>query len=249
MSVQPIAVINMSSKVSDAQVNTMVQALNTMLPQFCTSWSVRATSCTAFSKNQNPNILYKIYISDIPDVAGVFGYHDDTNAVPYGKVFVNPILQSKGGGILTGTLPNAATVSQVLAHEVFELLIDANANTWWLNPTSTGFYAAEVCDPVQGNVVKVTVNNQQVWLTDYILPKWTDVQYKTGPYNYLNTLRAPLTADKGGYIIYIMGTAVSYILGSSLSDYTIQEVITDSRLSLDTRRAAAIELGVPEPTE
>ena len=249
MSVQPIAVINMSAKVSDAQVKTMVQALNTILPQFCTSWALRPTSCTAFSKNQNPSILYKIYISDVPDVANAFGYHDDKAAIPYGKVFVNPILQSRGGGIFTGTLPNATTVSQVLAHEVLELIVNGNANTWWLNPTSTGFYAAEVCDPVQGNAIKVTVNNQQVWLTDYILPKWTDVAHKTGPYNYLNTLKAPLTADKGGYIIYVRGTATGYILGSALSEYTIQDVITDSRLSLDSRKAAAIELGVPEPTE
>jgi hypothetical protein len=244
MSVQTIAVINKSTKVSNAQVGLIVQALNTLLPQFCNAWYIRPTSCTAFTATQNPSIPYKIYIFDTPDVGGVLGYHSESGGIPYGKVFVSPILAAQGGGILVGGRVGAPTVSQVLCHEVFELLLDPNVNTWWVNPTSTAFYAAEACDPVQGNAVIVSVQGQKVWLSDYILPKWSDVQQKTGPYNYLNTLKAPLTVDKGGYLIQVLAGNVSYIFGTDMSDYTKQGAVMDERAPFSVRVGAAAAFGI-----
>ena len=249
MSVQPIAVINMSTKVTDAQVALMVQALNTQLPAFCTSWSLRSSICQAYTKTQKPTAIYKIYIYDSPDQAGALGYHtEDTNGI-YGKVFVNPVLQARGGGVLKGTVSNAPTVSSVLSHEALEMLKDPNVNTWWVGADGSSFYAAEVCDPVQGNVVKVTISGQEIWLSDYILPVWSDGQQKKGPFNYLNTLKRPLSVDKGGYIVQIQAGVPSYIFGSSLSEYTKMDAISDSeRASLNTRIAAAKQLGISVPS-
>jgi hypothetical protein len=168
-----------------------------------------------------------VYILDQPDVQDAAGYHDEKNDLPYGKVFVNPVLEN-GGAILIGgpSTPNAMTVAQTLSHEVFELLADLYANTWWSLP-SGDLVAGEVCDPVQNNILRVKVGQQIVGYSDWILPKWTDSQAKVGPFNHMKTVSAPFTIDKGGYMITLSGGSVQNVFGELVPQW-VQDLKTKS---------------------
>jgi hypothetical protein len=66
---------------------------------------------------------------------GSLGYHSEKKKnIPYAKVFVKTILSYKGT-ILYSTNPAIPAVSETVSHEIFELLIDFNANTWWNSKT------------------------------------------------------------------------------------------------------------------
>jgi chaperonin cofactor prefoldin len=188
----------------------MVTALNTLLPRFCADWSLRPTRLEVFVPPSSAALGAKVpagavgvvYILDSPDVTGVYGYHDETDKnLAIAKVFTQPVL-SHGGKALAG---GAMTVAQVFSHEVLELLADAQCNTWW--QTAQGdLVAFEVCDPVQLNVVKVrTEPLGDVWCCDWILPAWADAQATGVPLNHLDTLKAPFTCAKGGYLIRMAG--------------------------------------------
>ena len=184
----------------------MVTALNTLLPKFCADWSLRPVRLEMFVPPAGAAAGAKVpagaagvvYISDAPDVAGVYGYHDETDKnVAIAKVFTQPVL-SHGGQVLAG---GPMTVAQVFSHEVLELLADAQCNTWW-QTLKGDLVAFEVCDPVQMNVVKVrTEPLGDVWCSDWILPAWADAQAKGVPLNHLNTLKTPFSCATGGYLI------------------------------------------------
>ena len=197
-------VVNVSKFITDPEVVAMVTAVNTLLPQFCADWSLRPTRLEVFAPAATSTVKLPagaagvVYISDSPDVKGVYGYHDETDKnVAIAKVFTQPVLSS-GGKVLAG---GAMTVAQVFSHEVLELLADAQCNTWW-QTLHGDLVAFEVCDPVQMNVVKVrTEPLGDVWCSDWILPAWADAQASGVPLNHLNTLKTPFSCAKGGYLI------------------------------------------------
>jgi hypothetical protein len=93
-----------------------------------------------------------------------------------------------------------------------------NVIVWW--QLSSGYLVpAEVCDPVEGNLVRVQVGSVTIGLSDYILPVWSDPQATKGPYNYLNTLTKPFQVAKGGYVALMRNGTVTNILGMEASDY------------------------------
>ena len=57
---------------------------------------------------------------------------------------------------------------------------------------------------VQNNIVVVTLSDgTKVGLSDFILPAWSKVENKVGPFNYMKTLKKPFTIDHGGYVVYM----------------------------------------------
>jgi hypothetical protein len=215
-----IAVVNKSTACNDTDGNNMVVALNTLMPQFCRDWNLPNISIVYIGKNKNTTIPLQCILFDNADVAGALGYHDETlNDLPYAKVFVKTTLQS-GGAMLLGANASVPTVASVVAHEVFEMIVDLRANVWWMLANNSTLYAAEVCDPVEGNLVIVQVPNggPRVGLSDWILPAWSDPFAKSGPYNHLNTLRAPLTVDRNGYAIVLSNGNISYVFGDKRPD-------------------------------
>jgi hypothetical protein len=104
-----------------------------------------------------------------------------------------------------------------VSHEIFEMLVDLRANIWWSSLDYSTFYAAEVCDPVEGNVVVVESKEYpKVGLSDWILPAWADPMARAGPYNHTNTLKAPFTLDKGGHRITLVNGTITQELGEDL---------------------------------
>lgn len=235
-----IAVINSSTVVSDADGQTMVIALNQILPRFCSDWRLPTYTAVYVGKRTTTTIPIKIFILDTADIQDALGYHSLRSNVPYGKCFAKTVLDA--GGAILYSPTGLSTVAQVVAHEIFELLIDPQCNGWWDIGDGETLIARETADPVQGNdvIVQVTTPSKSVFdpktrktiktpgvirkvgLSDWILPAWANPQNTTGPFNYLKTLKAPFTLDSGGYTITItnaqQGQVFAMKCGSAVSE-------------------------------
>jgi hypothetical protein len=118
-----------------------------------------------------------------------------------------------------GATDSVPTVAQAFSHEIFEMIGNFNVNVWW--QLNSGYLVpGEVCDPVEGNLIKVRVGSVIVGLSDYVLPSWSDPQETKGPFNYLNTLTKPFQLARGGYVTLMRNGRVVNVFGMDASDYT-----------------------------
>jgi len=237
-----IAVVNSSTLVSDSEGQILVNAINQVLPQFCKDWDHPLYKAIYVAKKQRTTIPIKIYIFDNPDISGAFGYHDFTSNIPSGKCFAKTVLES--GGAILYSPTGEATLAQVVAHEIFELLIDPQCNGWWDIGDGRTLFARETVDPVQGNDLIVQIQTspaktildlktrkaikkpavvQKVGLSDWVLPAWSNPQNTTGPFNHLKTLKAPFTLDKGGYVIEITNAEQGYAFAMKVGSEVTEE--------------------------
>jgi len=207
---------NQSTVLKNSDMFLMINALNTMLPAFCTAWSLKPYSCIVAPTNTRPgtNGLYCVFL-DTSTSPGALAFHTESGNIPYGNVFVKTVLQY-GGAILLGATSSVPTVAQAFAHEIFEMLVNPNVNVWWQVSNST-LVPAEACDPVQGYIVPVKVGTVTVGLSDYVLPAWNDPQNTRGPYNFLNTLRRPFQMGTGGYLVTMKAGVLSYVYGQTVT--------------------------------
>lgn len=249
-----VAVVNQSTVVSDADGQAMVIALNTLMPQFCKDWVLPTTTIVYVGKGKTSALPLKVYIRDTSDVEGALGYHDQTSNLPYGLVFAKTILRY--GPVLWSANLSLPTVAQTLSHEVFELLVDINANLWASKLDGT-MYAYEVSDPVQANAIVVRVQTgmtpakagipirpatpiyTNVTLSDWVLPRWFDEQETGGKFNYMNTVRRPFTLDRGGYAIISTAGAISYVFGSGISEEGRARILSKRRVAYRNARASS----------
>jgi len=222
----------------------MINALNTMLPAFCTAWSLKQYSCVAAPANTRPgaNGLYCVFL-DTSTSPGALAFHTENANIPYGEVFVKTVLQY-GGAILMGANSTVPTVAQAFAHEIFEMLVNPNINVWWQVSNST-LIPAEVCDPVEGSIVPVKVGAVTVGLSDYVLPAWNDPQSTRGPYNFLNTLTKPFQMSKGGYVVSMKAGATSYVYGEVATPFI--QYKAENMLSIVNDKLGIVPAPVAEP--
>jgi hypothetical protein len=213
---------NKSTLVSSVQVNKMVEACNILLPEVAKSWGVNYSPVTyagAPPKPSETDWVFNIIDTD-PNNSGFEAFHTVEGGLVDGYIMAKPTLDY-GGTILYGGKRNhnQPTIAASLFHEIVEALGDPECNAWWKNSSGTinsfdqngnpittagaHYVACEICDPVQMNVVAVTLRDgKKVGLSDFVLPSWSDVGNRVGPFNYLNTLKAPFTIDLGGYVVY-----------------------------------------------
>jgi hypothetical protein len=241
-----IVVINQSTKITEADCTLMIQGFNKIFPQFATDWNLK--SSTVILSNTIPsNAILRIYIMDNTDVLGALEYHDKYNHIPYGTVFVNTVL-TNGGVNFYSTNAVVPTVSQCFSHKIFEALVDPYSSIWWQSIDKSSLYAGQVCNPVQGSVVTVSVNNTKINYSDWVLPSWTNPLAKKGPFNHLNTIKAPLTLAPGGYLIKMSAGSMSYVFGKTLSAYTKISAVNDDRVPETVRSQGLIVLGLDAKT-
>jgi hypothetical protein len=237
--VQVIYCFNQSTLLKSSDMFLMINALNMLLPAFCKMWSPQQYVCQAAPPNTRIGTsLYCVFL-DSSDAVGALAYHTEVGNVPFSKVFVKTILQY-GGAILMGSKSSTPTVSQAFSHEIYEMIVNMNINVWW-QVNATSLVAAEVADPVEGNIVPVKVGSSTVGLSDYVLPAWSDPQANKGPYNYLNTLSKPFQVAKGGYLVMMKGGVQTYVMGSSLSPYV------ENKMNSYHRFPECVCEPVPEP--
>ncbi len=194
-----LQIYNQSTVVSDIQVTQMVAALNIGLVDFGKEWSVSAMAQFVGGKPQSNPHAYVFTVLDNSDVQGALAYHDEQGNQVDGFVFAHTILLN--GGVVLYKDATTPTVASALAHEVYEALIDPTIGTWWQDTTGT-LWAAEVADPVENNIIVVTLaDGTQVGLSDYVLPAWRDNGATNGPFNKTNTLTKPFTIHNGYAVV------------------------------------------------
>ncbi len=151
------------------------------------------------------------YLLDEPDQDGVLGYHgEDSNGVPYIKVFANPSL-AYGGSVLSG----AGSIATTLSHEALELAADGPANKWVDGPDGRD-YAYEVCDAVEGDAYPILVDGTFVSVSNFVFPAYFDPRAEAGSrFDQMGKLGRPFTMTPGGYLIVRTEPgAVSHVFGA-----------------------------------
>jgi hypothetical protein len=217
---QTIYCFNKSTVLKDTDMFLMIAAINTLLPAFCSVWSPKQYVCRAAPANMKLTTdLYCVFL-DTTDAKNALAYHTEISNVSISRIFVKTILQYRGA-ILLGATSAIPTVAQAFSHEIFEMIVNMNVNIWWRRPDGS-LVPAEVADPVQGNVVIVTIGNIRIGMSDYVLPSWPDTQSTKGPYNLLNTLSRPFQIARGGYVIVMRGGSATSVFGAVSTEYSSQ---------------------------
>jgi hypothetical protein len=209
-----IAVVNQSTKINDADGETMTGAVNQqVLTDFAPRWPIEATTVTFYGgAGGAPPDSWTIVVLDDADQADALGYHaTDPNGNPYGRVFATPVLQA-GGGVLDGG-KIGVSVASVLSHETLETLADYDANDW-SQATDGTLWAREVADPVESWGYTVTVAAKQVLVSDFVLPAFFDPGAGR-PYDQLDKLAAGFSIGQGGYAIQMTGGDTKQVQGQN----------------------------------
>jgi hypothetical protein len=189
-------VINQSSKISENDLQTIVEACKIQLKDHAAPalervpWEIKIGGTDGFP----------MIILDDPDQAKALGYHtQDPNGKVWGRVFANPILNNNGT-IMSGP----RSISVVLSHEILETFYNPYINLWSHKGDAT-FVAVELCDPVESTYYEINVNGTNVSVSNFVLEAWFDKEMAgtTNKFDYLSILNAPLTLAKGGYNIIL----------------------------------------------
>jgi hypothetical protein len=193
-----IAILNQSTLVTDADAQTMTQAVATQVRLDAAPLWDRSPAAVVFYTDPAgvPATAHGIALVDtIQDQPqGVLGFHtEDPGGKLWGVVAAKPELDN-GAQVLTGDW----SVSSVLSHEVLEMFVDPNCNLW-ADDSKGSAYSLEVCDPVEAP--SYTVSNVSV--SNFVTPSWFDPQAPSGAqFDKLGQLTAPFTILKGGYVVY-----------------------------------------------
>jgi hypothetical protein len=231
-----IAIINQSAFLSNSDSAAIVNAMNMVLPQFCSDWSISLVKCIYIPKGIKTYIPIQICLTDsVNPNTTTLAYHSMSGGISYGIVNVKTILTNNGSILYNPQHPNYPSVAQAVCHEIFEMLIDPWCNTWSSSNYGNILFAYEVCDPVQSNMVLVKVpttnsNGSQtlidVKLSDWVLPRWFNPQAQGGSFNHANTLKAPFSVDKSGYAIKNQNNVSSIVYGETITP-EMEEMISN----------------------
>jgi hypothetical protein len=193
-----IAILNQSTLVTDADAQTMTQAIASQVQFDAAPLWDRAPATVEFYADAStvPAAAHGIALVDTiqHQPQGVLGFHtENQGGKQWGVVAAKPELDN-GGQVLTGDW----SVSSLLSHEVLEMFIDPNCNLW-ANDGKGLSYSFEVCDPVEAPSYTVS----GVSVSNFVTPSWFDpLAAPTAQFDKLGQLTAPFSILKGGYLVY-----------------------------------------------
>jgi len=212
-----ISVINESTVLTDADITTVVAALQKQVTSdFRPVWGVDAELTMVAKTSQPPTGSWWLVILDDSDQAGALGYHDLTSdGMPLGKVFAASDLKAGTSWTVTAS------------HELLEMLADPNINltVFVQNANTTGtLYAYEVCDACEDDSVGYQIEN--ILLSDFVYPSWFEGFHTTGStqFDRTNQMQNPLQLLTNGYIGVFNVSA-----GSGWQQQTALATLTDTR--------------------
>lgn len=210
----PIHVTNRSTRISDADAQTMTAAVAKQVKRdFAPAWAIPANAVTFLAAAADaPAHGALLTIVDDPDQAGVLGWHTEgQNGVIYGYVFCAPVLDN-GGRVLTGA---TYTVAATLSHEVLETIADPHVNLWATGPDGW-VISQEVCDPVENASYQIDGVN----VSDFVTPAWFDLQAAAGTQvDHLNRISSPFQMDSGGYYVHLRGSKPTQVFGEEVPQW------------------------------
>jgi hypothetical protein len=208
-----IAVINKSTLVKDADLQTMCQAIQLQLDlHFCPAWNLKGATITFYAdeaKVPGHAWLFSMIDNDA-SVPGALGYHTlNQKGQVQAFIMAEPILSNQGVVLYDPANASNYSVSGCLSHEVLEALGDRFCDFWFSN--GANLYALEVCDPVENDNVVVNVGTQSVFVSNFIFPSWgnPDATSANLPFDFCKKLTTGFSMDPGGYMV--MGTSMSNV--------------------------------------
>jgi hypothetical protein len=188
-----ISVINESTVVTDAEVTTVVAALQQQVTNdFRPVWGTDAELKMIPQGTQPTAGTWWLVILDDSDQAGALGYHDLTpEGLPMGKIFAASDLKARTSWSVTAS------------HELLEMLADPNVNltVFVQDANTTGMlYAYEVCDACEDDSFGYQINN--VLVSDFVYPAWFENFHAQGStqFDRMNAIHTPFELLSGGYI-------------------------------------------------
>lgn len=227
--IQQVSVKNLSTKVSDAEVSTCVQAIAKQLANdYARLWQ-RVPPVLAFYPNgQTPPTSSNdavVYVLDsLAGVDELLGEHTESaTGVPTGYVMVD-MIRSYGGTVSTGRM----SISCTLSHEILELIADPNVNLWAADPNGGYDVCYELCDPVEADWYTI----DGVAVSNFVTPDYFDPLSTSTVFDALGKLNAPLSIGKNGYQIRRMKDGTYHnVFGSTPTPQAVE------RKSLPTSRS------------
>lgn len=186
----PIAVINSSTVMADADVQAM-------LPAFDQQWNKDLKPLWGLDDAQfkfvpagttpDPSAQWLVFLDD-SDQANALAYHDlSTQGLPLSKVFVKTILADK------------ASVSVGASHELCEMAVDPWLNGAYQDSNGT-FWAGEVCDPVEDDQYGYKIG--AILVSDFVTPNWFAHKYAQGSLDLKGYSKSQFEVLSGGYAQY-----------------------------------------------
>jgi len=205
-----VAVVNESSDITDRQARLITKACHVQIAKhvaplwYFEPWPVRFYTR---GKDAPKNSLVVVILED-EEAADGLGYHDETPAgLRYARVFTRPVLEEDGS-----VHHGAHSISAALSHEVIEAFIDPDLNIW-AEGRPGEMWAYEACDPVQEDAYRIRANGRYVYVSNFVLPTWFDLQNPKGThYDYLRRVKKPFEMTRGGYAIFWNGSGAEQII-------------------------------------
>lgn len=204
-----ICVLNLSKRLRIEDVLTMVDACSRQQAEdVCPAWSIEYRPINIYTSVDGlpPTTTDIVPIVDEPGDPGVLGLHS-RGIAPFGRIFVNPILDNGGCVLYDPSSPQRLSIASVLSHELaIELPVDPNCTEYGVDGAGNE-YDLEPADPVQANlyvkIAKMPWGDVPVSVSDFVLPNWfTSTSY--GAWNFLSQefpLSGPFTVAPGGYVM------------------------------------------------
>jgi hypothetical protein len=217
-----ICLINRSLLFDKNAFIPIIDAINQTLTLFCKDWGI--PNHTVIYNDDFSEVMeeaYNIYVYDSIGSSNMIGYHSYKNNIISAVISIKKILKH-GGTFLFDEANSFVSVSQMISHEIFEMIINQKCDKWKLFDENTK-YQLEVCDAVQRNVIQVKIGDKIVGISDWVLPSWFDKNSKK-PYNHLNTLSKPFEIDNGGYIVCSTNGINKAIFDKNVDDDIIKSV-------------------------
>jgi hypothetical protein len=205
-----LALVNRSSRVSDADVRHMADAFTAQIARdFAPAWGRVPTNVLAVPAAKQLATVPSLAIVDSPDVADALGYHTDDGGTYDGFIFVDPVLDAGGTVLGDPSNPSAPCVASVGSHEALELIGDPTCSAWadcggtrTVGGVAFREVAWEAADAVEGDGYVIDKSGvPPVVVSNFVLLTWFDPLVPAGTkVDHLGKLAAPFTMDAGGYM-------------------------------------------------
>jgi len=187
-----ISVVNLSTVVTDAEVETAVAAIQIQVDRdFAPIWNMPANLVFVPKTATVPATSWVLQVLDNSDQAGALGYHElNTTEVPLAKIFAKTDLE------------NNLSWSVTMSHEILEMIGDPYVDiSVFVQTTATEGYlfAFEMCDAVEDDSIGYKIND--VLVSDFVLPPFYETGAVAGAkFDFCGHLTAPLSIAPGGYM-------------------------------------------------
>lgn len=185
-----IAIKNMSTSVSDADVKRMIAALQEQVSIDYKGVYGLDAKLYWFEKGASiPTGFWQLLGLENADQAGALGYHDKTKqGLPIGKIFFGTTLQYGG------------TPSVTASHELLEMLGDPWVNLSIVDPARQRAWNYEMCDAVEAD--ELGYKRLGVQLSDFVKPSYfePEVSGVSKGRSFCNHVKEAFELAPGGYM-------------------------------------------------